>query len=87
MRLVNRRAGVRLPCRDRVRDGLEFHRDVQLLTGTRKNLQRQMGFDRSSRADALDLADLHTTRSVISTSEDQAGSCDCFSGMEERCQW
>jgi hypothetical protein len=26
-----------------------------------------MGFDRSSRADALDLADLHTTRSVIST--------------------
>ena len=27
-----------------------------------------MGFDRSSRADALDLTDLHTTRSVISTS-------------------
>jgi len=31
-------------------------------------MERQMGFDRSSRADALDLADLHTTRSVISTS-------------------
>ena len=27
-----------------------------------------MGFDRSSRADALDVTDLHTTRSVISTS-------------------
>ena len=26
-------------------------------------MERQMGFDRSSRADALDLADLHTTRS------------------------
>ena len=31
-------------------------------------MERQMSFDRSSRADALDLADLHTTRSVISTS-------------------
>ena len=31
-------------------------------------MERQMGFDRSSRGDALDLADLHTTRSVISTS-------------------
>ena len=31
-------------------------------------MERQMGFDGSSRVDALDLADLHTTRSVISTS-------------------
>jgi hypothetical protein len=31
-------------------------------------MERQMGFERGSRADALDLADLHTTRSVISTS-------------------
>jgi hypothetical protein len=31
-------------------------------------MERRMGFDKSSRADALDLADLHTTRSVISTS-------------------
>ena len=31
-------------------------------------MERQMGFDRSSRADALDLADLHIIRSVISTS-------------------
>ena len=30
-------------------------------------MEKQMGFDRSSRGDALDLADLHTTRSVIST--------------------
>jgi len=30
--------------------------------------ERQMGFDRSSRADALNLADLHTTRNVVSTS-------------------
>jgi len=31
-------------------------------------MERQMGFNSSSRAEALDLADLHTTRSVISTS-------------------
>jgi hypothetical protein len=31
-------------------------------------MERQIGFDRSSRAEAFDLADLHTTRSVISTS-------------------
>ena len=31
-------------------------------------MERQIGFDRSSRADALDLADLHITRNVISTS-------------------
>jgi hypothetical protein len=37
-------------------------------------MERQMGFDRSSRADALDLADLHTTRSVILSD---------FSGGEE----
>jgi hypothetical protein len=29
-------------------------------------MERQMGFDRSSRADALDLADLHTTSAILS---------------------
>jgi len=32
MRLVNRRASLRLLCRDRVRDSREFHRGTQLLT-------------------------------------------------------
>jgi hypothetical protein len=31
-------------------------------------MERQMGFNRSSRADALDLIDLYITRSIISTS-------------------
>jgi hypothetical protein len=31
-------------------------------------IERQMGFDKNSMADALDLTDLHTIRSVISTS-------------------
>src|SRR5271156_4840716 len=75
MRLVNRRASLRLLCRDRVRDSGEFHRGTQLLT-KRVNYWRQRllqeNQSNTTLADArLDLYELesafHSTADALAT--------------------